>query len=98
MSISPDLFNSVLPPAVWVTLAKPESGEHDTRLVTIRVQCEGRRSVSTSEPVSRYCSESSIMRAVSDVMYRLESAQRVVTREDLHQAMVTSIRLYVDPF
>jgi hypothetical protein len=98
MSISPDLFNSVQPPSVWVTLGGLESAEHDERLVTLRVQAVGSRSVSASVPISRYSPEHTIMRAMADVMMSLEAAQAPVGREKLQELMVHSIQLYVDPF
>jgi hypothetical protein len=98
MSISPDLFNSVEPPGVWVTIGKPESGEHDSRLVTLRVQPHGARSVSCAREVSRYAPEGSILLAMGSVLISLAAAQHKVSREELGAIMDEAILRLVEPF
>jgi hypothetical protein len=98
MSISPELFNSVRPPGVWVTIAKPETGEHDSRLVTLRVHPDGGRSVSVAVEVSRYAPEATILLAMSHALDYLASAQGKVTRETMLAVVDQAVREYVEPF
>ncbi len=98
MSISPDLFTAVEPPGVWVTIARPESGEHDNRLVTLRVQPHGARSVTCAREVSRYAPEGSILLAMAQVLISLSTAQAMVTRVELGAIMDDAILRLVEPF
>jgi hypothetical protein len=96
--MSPDLFQQIDPPAVWVTVAKLDSPCDDTRLVTIRIQEAGRRSVSVSQSVTRYAPEESIFLAVSKLINRLSILQVPLDRHVLSEALDQSIRTWVDPF
>jgi hypothetical protein len=98
MSISPDLFNSVDPPGVWITLQALESGEHDFRSVTLRIKPTHNRSVVATVDVSRYTPEHQVLQALAAVLERLGSAQAPVTRLDLLTMVQQELGQWCDPF
>ncbi len=98
MPLSPDLFDRISTPAIWVTLATPESGEHETRSLTVRVQELGRRSVSCTHEVSRYAPEPSCFLAVSKMLQRIQILQVPLSRDVLSEALYQAIRDWVEPF
>jgi hypothetical protein len=98
MPLSPDLWDSVVPPAVWITihpLAHPESDSID---LLVRVKEEGKRSVTAKATVSRYAATSQVALAASRAIAQLETAQQPLTTERLSLALLASVRAWVDPF
>lgn len=98
MSISPDLFDSISPPGIWITISKPDCREAEEVLLTLRVQPAGRRSVSATVPITRYAPSSSIVRSAAAAVAALEMAQAAVTRADLQAILMESVRAWVEPF
>lgn len=98
MSIAPDIFRSIDPPDVWVTLAGLETPEHDSRQVVLRVKPQGQRSISVTEWVSRYAPEWSILRGVAHAVIALEHSQARITRGMLETALREGLQTYVEPF
>jgi hypothetical protein len=96
--LSPDLFDAISTPGLWVTLAVPESGEHETRSLTVRVQEHGRRSISATVQVSRYAPEPSCLLACSKMVERIQRSQIVLSREVLADCLAMAVRDWVDPF
>jgi hypothetical protein len=96
--LSPDLWDSIVPPAVWVTLASLECPESDTRTANVRIKEEGRRSISATGTTSRYSPESSIFFAISKMVDRLQVLQVPLNREVLQDELDRALRTWVDPF
>jgi hypothetical protein len=98
MPLSPDLFDSITPPHIWVTLAALERPESDSRSLTVRFKEEGKRSISATVQITRYAPEETCLLAVSKMISRLQTLQvpldRVVLEEELRAAAVT----WVEPF
>ena len=98
MPLSPDLFSSICTPAVWVTLSAPETPEHETRPLTVRIQEKGRRSISVVHEVSRYAPEASCLLAVSKMIERITQSQTLLTRDDLARELEWAVTTWVEPF
>jgi hypothetical protein len=96
--MSPDLFDSMTPPSVWVTLSALDHPEADSRLLTVRIQEAGRRSVSVASDVSRYAPESSIFLAVSKLIDRLSGLQVPLDRAVLSEELQGCLQSWVEPF
>ncbi len=96
--LSPDLFDSINPPAIWVTLSAPDSGEAVTRHLTIRILEAGKRSVSVTTDLDRYSPESSIFIAVAKMIARLQAAQVPLNRALLVDALDQAVKEWVEPF
>jgi hypothetical protein len=98
MPLSPDLFDSTNPPALWVTLAAPDSGEAVTRTLTVRVREAGRRSITASVELDRYSPESSILIAVGHAIERIQALQIPLSKVTLEVNLMMAIRDHVAPF
>lgn len=98
MSIAPDLFRSIEPPDVWVTLAAREHPDSDFRKVVLRLKPMGQRSLSVTEEVSRYAPEWSILRGVAAAIIALEHSQQRITRLQLQNALRQGLYDHVEPF
>ncbi len=98
MPLSPDLFDSMTLPSVWVTLAALDHPEADSRLLTIRIQEVGKRSISVCTDVSRYSPEPSLFLAISKMIERIQSAQVPLTRTLLLDALQAALTEWVEPF
>ncbi len=98
MPLSPDLFDSIKTPSVWVTLQPPICEEADTRLLTLRLQEAGKRSISAAVEVSRYSPESGCMRAVAEAIDLLQNAQAPIDRDALIRALDLGVGQWVEPF
>jgi hypothetical protein len=98
MPLSPDLWDSLIPPAIWAAL-EPLSHPHaDHRRVNVRVKEEGKRSVSASVDVSRYAPEASIFLALSKMMDRLQVLQVALSRDVLVEELHHVVATWVEPF
>lgn len=98
MSIAPDIFRSIDPPDVWVTLSSLDHPESDTRKVVLRVKPVGHRSISATEEVSRYAPEWSILRGTAHAVIALEHSQARITQHQLQTALREGLEAYVEPF
>lgn len=98
MSISPDLFDSVLPPEMWVTLGPVEPAYNDERPVVVRIKPFGRRSMTVRVAVSRYAPERSIFLALSHFVADCHAAQKSLTRDEVRDILVSNVVSYVEPF
>lgn len=98
MSISPDLFDSVVPPAMWITLHELELAYQDDRRVTVRIKPFGRRSMTVKAQISRYSPEASVFRALAAFVEELHAAQTVLHKPDVQHALDMAISNYVEPF
>jgi hypothetical protein len=96
--MSQNMFDAIDPPGIWVTLAAPETGEHETRSLTMRVQERGRRSVSVMLEVSRYSPEDSCFRAVAIALRELETLQEPLKRDLLLEVLQRAVTAWVEPF
>ncbi len=98
MPLSQDLFDSIDPPGIWVTLGVLIQPEHDDRTLTVRVQERGKRSVTATVHVSRYAPEGSCLTAVAKMMDRLQVLQIPLDRATLADELQKSVNNWVDPF
>ncbi len=98
MSLSASLWDSLSPPGVWVTIGKLECGEADHVNLTVRVQEEGRRSVSVTVPVTRYAPTDSIVLAASKCLQALAVAQQPVNRIGLEEQLRAAVANWAEPF
>jgi hypothetical protein len=98
MPLSPDLFDSLNPPTVWVTLAAPDSGESPTRLLTVRICETGKRSISATADIDRYSPEPSIFTAVAKMIERIQACQVPMTRTLLSEELSMAVLRWVEPF
>lgn len=98
MSISPDLFDSIVPPEMWITFGPVEPAYSDERTITVRVKPFGQRSVTAKVEISRYAPEVSVFRALIDLLNTLHSAQRAVKKDELTAMLAESARRFVEPF
>jgi hypothetical protein len=98
MPLSPDLFRSVTPPGLWITLGQLEQPESDSITVAIRIKEGTQRSVSAQAPVSRYCPTDQLLFAVAQAVKHLTGAQETVDRALLLQVLRDYLNEYVDPF
>jgi hypothetical protein len=98
MPLSPDLFDSIKTPSVWVTLQPPLCDEADTRLLTLRIQEQGHRSISAAVEVSRYAPEYGCLRAVADAIDTLQHSQLPIDRALLIQVLDKGVEKWVEPF
>ncbi len=98
MRLSPDLFNSVTPPEVWVHITTTTLDAPDERSLIIRLKCVGRRSVSLTHVLDRYCPEDSVLRAASDFMAQVSNSQVDLSRPDLLDLLHRSVVRWVEPF
>ena len=98
MRLSPDLFNSVSPPEVWVHLTVPTPDDPDERTVIVRLKCAGHRSVTVSHRLDRYCPENSILRAVAYFMELISNSQQDLSRPDLLELFDQAVIRWVEPF
>jgi hypothetical protein len=96
--LSPDLFDHIDPPSIWITMPAPECDEAETRSVTIRIQERGRRSVSATQGVSRYAPEDTVVLALSMLLKELATNQVALDRDLLEERLRQSILCWVDPF
>lgn len=98
MSIAPDLFTSIDPPGVWLTIHPLEPVYADERAVTLRIKPMGARSVTATVKVSRYSPETGILTACKVCLERLMSEQAPVTRVRLGILFAGAIADHVEPF
>ncbi len=98
MVLSPNLFDALDPPEVWVHLAPCESGEHSERKVSLRIKGQGQRSVNVSQKISRYSPEASVFRAVQSAVEELATLQCPVKRSHVEDAFARAVLRFVDPF
>jgi hypothetical protein len=98
MALSPDLFRSVNPPGVWITLGQLEVAEAESITVVVRLKEGNQRSVSATAHCSRYCPTDQILFAVAYAVKRLSAAQAHITAAVLLDAVESSLIEYVDPF
>jgi hypothetical protein len=96
--LAPDLWSSIVPPAVWITIHPLAHPESDSIEVLVRVKEEGKRSISAKASVSRYAPTSSVAIAAGKTIERLEAAQEPLTAERLSLALLAMVRFWVDPF
>jgi hypothetical protein len=98
MPLSPDLFNALTPPEVWISLGTPERTEAEHLVVCVRIKEAGKRSITASVTVDRYSPTASIVLAVSKAIAAMEIAQQPLTRTLLAEQLATACREWVDPF
>jgi hypothetical protein len=98
MALSADLWDSLVPPEIWIAVGTLAVPEHDFIRVNVRIKEAGRRSVSASAEVSRYAPTDSIILAVSKAITALTVAQVSVTRPLLEEQLLAAVRSWVDPF
>jgi hypothetical protein len=98
MSLSPSLFDDLVPPEMWVTIGTIEGPEHDHVTVTIRLKEAGRRSISAKAQVTRYAPTASILLAVSKAVESLAVAQAPIDKKMLDLQLYLSVAAWVDPF
>lgn len=98
MSISPDLFDSIVPPEMWVTFGPVEPAYSEERTIVVRVKPFGRRSMTAKATVSRYCPERSIFIALANLIGRLHSVQGPINREMFTAEVRRAIDDYAEPF
>jgi hypothetical protein len=98
MALSADLWDSLVPPEVWITVGTLAQPEHDFITVNVRVKEAGRRSVSAQAQVSRYAPTDSVILAVSKAFTSLTVAQAAVSRDLLGEQLRAAVRNWVDPF
>jgi hypothetical protein len=98
MPLSQDLFDSLIPPGVWLNILPLATPEHDTVTVSLRLREEGRRSITVNHDVSRYCPTEQLVFAAAKALEHLARAQEVITRDLLSEVLHRYLAEYVDPF
>jgi hypothetical protein len=98
MPLSPDLWESITPPDIWVHVASLDDDRDDHVSVSLRVKEVGRRSVSAHCHVSRYAPTDTIFLAVSRCLAAMAVAQKRLTAGEMTTQLQASCRDYVDPF
>jgi len=98
MSIAPDLFDSIKPPGVWVTVTEFDPAAPDYRTLTLRVKPTGKRSITGHATVSVYSPEWSLFLAISHALRYAEMSQAKVTSSMLCEFLQRAVREYVEPF
>jgi hypothetical protein len=98
MSLSQSLWGDLVPPCVWITVGTIDCPEADSITLTMRVQVEGRRSVSATVPVTRYAPTPSILLAASKCLQSLEISQEPITRALLGEQLRAAVLTWVEPF
>lgn len=98
MSISPNLFDDILPPEMWVTLGPVEPAYSDTRAIVVRIKPFGKRSVTVRESCSRYSPEVSVFEAIKHFVEECHSAQAALPRAQLQEILTRNVIGYVEPF
>jgi hypothetical protein len=98
MPLSPDLFDRIDPPQIWITISGVETQEHDTIQLTLRVKEGNKRSISAALPISRYAPTDTIILAVSYAVKAMAIAQAPIDHQVLEQQLEAAVRDYVDPF
>ncbi len=98
MPLSRDLFDSMTPPGVWITIGQLEVPEADQVLLTIRLRETGRRSISASHAVSRYCPTEQLAFAAFKSLQHLAGAQETITRDVLGEVIRRYVTEFVEPF
>ncbi len=98
MPLSPDLFQSIEPPHVWITLGPLADPQDDTFPLTVRIKDGARRSVSATVPVTRYAPTDTAVRAAAECIKALTIAQAPLSRGLLAEQLAAAVKNYVDPF
>jgi hypothetical protein len=98
MPLSPDLWDSLTPPDVWVHVQSLDHDSDDYLSVVLRVKEPGRRSISASCHVSRYAPTDSIVLAVSKCLAAMAVAQKRLTAAEMKAQLTAACRNHVDPF
>jgi hypothetical protein len=98
MPLSEGLWDSLVPPEVWVTISSIDREEHDHVKLTVRVKEIGERSVSATLDVTRYAPTASILLAASKCVEALALAQTRTTGALLKAQLRAAIGAWVDPF
>jgi hypothetical protein len=98
MPLSPDLWDSITPPDIWVHVASIDDARDDFLTVSLRVKEVGRRSVSAHTVVSRYAPTDTILLAASMCLKAMAVAQKRLTKAEMTTQLQESCRVYVDPF
>jgi hypothetical protein len=92
------MFHEIRPPGVWLIIHEPDSGEDESRKVTLRIKPSGERSVSVTLLVDRYSTEDSIVRAAAETLRTLGNLQGQLTKEVLLEQFASHAKTWVDPF
>jgi hypothetical protein len=98
VQLAADLFNSIEPAGVWVTLHELPAGEEDHRIVSVRLKPVGKKSTTFKTVVSRYSPDSSVLRAFSEFVKGLEGNQEPMSKVDVERWLMSCIELWVEPF
>lgn len=98
MYIAHDLFDSVIPPAIWVTLHDPEPALTDNRKITVRVKPFGQRSFTLTVWVSNYSPEASVFLAISKWIGECHIHQGPMTQLLAQEILDTAVENYIEPF
>ncbi len=98
MALSPDLWDSLVPPEVWISLGTLAAPEHDYIVVVVRLKEAGKRSVSATGQVSRYAPTDSVVLAISKALTAMTVAQAPLTKAMLAEQLTAAVRNHVDPF
>jgi len=98
MPASSDLWSTVQPLTVWVTLHQPESSEHTERSVSLRVQQPPARSLTITARVDIYSSEAQVLMACAKVVEQLEHHQGPLDHNDMVTMLGAAIDRFVEPF
>jgi hypothetical protein len=96
--MSPDLWDSITPPDVWIHVQSLEHDSDDHLAVILRVKEVGRRSVTVHCHVSRYAPTDSIVLAVSKCLAAMAVAQKRLTNAEMTLQLQAACRNHVDPF
>jgi hypothetical protein len=98
MPLSPDLWNSITPPDIWVHVRSLDDNRDDFVQVSLRVKEVGERSVRAQCQVSRYAPTDTIVRAVAMCLESMAVAQKRLTAGEMKVQLQDACRDYVDPF
>ncbi len=94
----PDLFSSLDPPFISLTLQRCERPEADDRKLTLTIRPPSGRGMSLTESVSRYSPEATVLRAVSGAVEVMALCQGQLTRRVAERVLKEQMILWVDPF
>jgi hypothetical protein len=94
-----NLFETVEPPLVVITLSELLSGPLDEgRHVTMRIKPAGRKSMTCTKVVDRYSPEHSLVRALAGALEDLEAMQSTPDLQEFGRILEANLEKYAEPF
>ncbi len=94
-----NLFNTVEPPLVVITLSELLSGPLDEgRHVTMRIKPTGRKSITCTKVVDRYSPEHSVVRALAGALEDLDAMQTTPDLQEFGLILERNLEKYAEPF